>query len=782
MIELRQWSCRHADGKIVLATCLGFLWTVLVNGAAPWVEMPTLGQAASMLGYAQDFAHMHWYTIHAYSFGYPTPVSLATGLPMAVVAGWLLRLGLPASDAYTATVALILLVGFAGAYRFALRLGARAYLPAFAATAWMGLPMVWAHQSYSSLAMGMALLPLYVSSAYALAGSSTSTRGRLFQMVEFTALCVVAIFMDGYTFMMFAVATCVVFSLRVIQYGNRREWMSLVGLTLPVYVVGFMIAWLLYTRYVGRAGFETAPLGVFRGWATDLEFIARPTQGTFWLWDAIGAGQVRSEALRYGDASVWVTTFALPSLLVAAYGLFSLPRTSGRPWIWVAVALVGLYLALGPVLKIGVVKADGMLDQAMPASAGLMATGSEWLSTHLPGFRSMRASYRWEALFLLGLWGLIASCIGQSPDRRIVWWASAYLGIILLNAPHLGDQWNDFRSYRHGMESIDDQLEHALSLRIRPGERTLLLPLNNDVMANYLAPRLRIRAYNVGGDKQIEIARPEWPLTLRGFGMGVFDSGDLPGVRRALLDGDVDVVVIAYFDSLWSAHLWPCVSEARGYSAATRALFAGNLRFACPSQTRAAYAPLVQAMREDELLSVEDEPLFSVVRLKPAYTSVAGRRQAKALTLRNVAFPMSVAVDSHADQVLGDGWYVREPVNRWSGAHANLMLPVTATCRSAGCVLDLEMIAFAATDRRPVEVKVTIAGGETVSTPFHDDAKATISLNIPPHEEVIDVSIDVPEAASPSALGMSADGRVLGASLLRIDMRPAMPHPVTRDR
>ncbi|MGN6093163.1 MAG: hypothetical protein ACTHOL_12485, partial [Luteibacter jiangsuensis] len=69
-------------------------WALAVNGAVPGFATPTLGQAASMLGYAQAFADQHWYSLHARSFGYPVPTSLATGLPLAWVAGLFLRLGL----------------------------------------------------------------------------------------------------------------------------------------------------------------------------------------------------------------------------------------------------------------------------------------------------------------------------------------------------------------------------------------------------------------------------------------------------------------------------------------------------------------------------------------------------------------------------------------------------------------------------------------------------------------------------------------------------------------
>src|ERR1700754_2253574 len=210
----------------MVALIVGVLWTLLVNGALPFVGMPTMGQAAFMMGYAQAFADQHWYAIHARSFGYPVPTSLATGLPLAWLAGWFVRMGAQTYDAYAAAVAFWLVAGYVGAYRLAKHFGASVILAALAAATWMTLPMVWAHQSYSSLALGMALLPLYLCSALTLFDplvASTWRKGCAATI--FVALCVVALFMDGYTFMMFASASAVLFAFQLIT--RPSTWLAI---------------------------------------------------------------------------------------------------------------------------------------------------------------------------------------------------------------------------------------------------------------------------------------------------------------------------------------------------------------------------------------------------------------------------------------------------------------------------------------------------------------------------------------------------------------------------
>ncbi|WP_207906767.1 hypothetical protein [Luteibacter rhizovicinus] len=697
-------------------------------------------------------------------------------MPLAWLAGWFVRLGLQASDAYAAADALWLIVGYVGAHRFARALGAKSGMAALAAAAWMTLPMIWAHQSYSSLALGMALLPLYLSSALALFDLSTASfRRQGCAAAIFVALCVIALFMDGYTFMMFAVASAILLAFRFI--ASPVSWPGIARGVLPAYLVGFGGAYLLYTGYMGQSAFSPAPLDFFRGWALDLTFLIKPSQGEFWLWDWLGWSRARSDSVFFGDASVWITTFALPLSFIGLGCFLAVRKHDRRAWLLLVVALFGLYMSLGPSLKIGAVKPDGASGPFMQAEAGLMPTGNAFVSEHIPGFRAMRAAYRWEALFLLGMWGLVVLGAARARPRHGWVWTAVYVLLIVSSMPHLVDMSRDYRNYRRDLATIDREVAAPLAARISVGSKVFFMPFGNDVMANYLSPRLGVIAYNVGGDKQIEIARDRWPPNLQKFAMNRFGLGDLPAIRATLLDHEVDAVIIPYFDSLWAAHLWPCVAEAKGYSALTLALFDTNRSFLCPAQIKAAYAGNVEALRKDALLSVDEQPLFSIVTLKPMYASEAGRREARAKLLSGVHYPLDIVNDVEAaDAVLGNGWHDKEPVNRWSGASADLTIPVPAECKQGGCTAEFHLLAFAATPQRPVSVSLAIVdvsgvSASPVSATMLDDAVHTLAVPVPEGRSVVTLHVDVPAATSPAALGMSVDSRVLGASLRGIDFR-----------
>jgi hypothetical protein len=528
---------------------------------------------------------------------------------------------------------------------------------------------------------------------------------------------------------------------------------------------------------MGRSAFAAAPLEFFRAWGLDLLFLAKPPQGEFLLWDWMGWGGVRSDSVFFGDASVWLTTFALPLAIVGLGCFLALRKHEKRAWLLIVIAMFGLYMSLGPTVKFGAVKPEGANGPFMQAASGLMPTGNAFFSEHVPGFRAMRASYRWEALFLLGMWGLVVlgAAHARPGQRRI--WVGVYLILIISSMPHLGDMWSDYRSYRRDLATIDRDVSAPLAARLREGSKVFFVPFNNDVMANYLSPRLKVLSYNIGGDKQIEIAREQWPVNLRKFAMNRFDASDVLAIRVALLERDADAVIIPYFDSLWAAHLWPCVAEAKGYSSRTLALFGANTAFLCPGQIKAAYAANVRALSNDAVLTVEDLPLFAIVKLNPSYVGDTGSDAARASAVSVERYPMDVIKDGGAaDAVLGEGWNDPEPANRWSRDRADLTIPVTAECQQGGCVAEFQIVAFAATLQRPVSVSATITNAAATEAPavdqvMTDDAIHTVAVPVPAGRDVITVRLDVPAATSPAGLGMSTDARMLGVSLRRIDMR-----------
>ncbi|KJV31635.1 hypothetical protein VI08_13290 [Luteibacter yeojuensis] len=752
--------------------CIGLAWTWVVNGAVPGVLTPTLGQAASMLGYAQAFADKHWYTIYADSFGYPVPMPLATGLPLAWVAGWFLRLGMWAPDAYAASVAFWLAAGYLGACRFAMRLGAVVWMGALAAAAWMTTPMVWAHQGYSSLALGMAMLPLYAGSGFhALDVDGRHLRTLLVAAARLLAVCCLAIFMDGYTFVMFGVVTGMAWGARVWGVSTRRRAL-VVGL--PICLVGFGGGIAAYRAFMGISSYDVAPLQYFRGWGLDILFAGKPPIGQFWLWDVLGWHGIRNESMFYGDASTWNTSFVLPLALAGVASMALCVGRDRRAWLLLAVAVVGFYMSLGPTLKVGSTKPPGIVSQDMPAGQGLAPTGTAFAYEHVPGVRNMRATYRWEALCFLGLWGIVT--LGAAGTRRRASWTIAYLLLVVSMSPHLGTSWGDYRAFRRSFSHIDHAFAAPLAMAIPPGDRVFFAPWNNDVLVNYISPKLRISSYNVGGDKQLDIARKGWPGSLTSLAQNRLDIIDAPALVNVLLSGDADAIVIPYVNLLYGAHIWPCPAEAEGYSHSTLALFESRTDFLCPGGIRAAYQPVVRRLANEPLLAVVDMPLFAVAALRPEWRGPSGRERAWAVRVSGVSLPADVATaPAMVERMLGSGWHGPEPTLRWSSAHASLVLPEPVSCRASGCVARLQVSAFVGRDDHPLHLRLSAADATSnalLDVPLTDASMRELAIPLPRGREAVEVTLDVQGATSPAALGVSPDPRILGVGLSRIDVGP----------
>ena len=343
-------------GALVLS--LGF--ALVLHGALPFLAAPTRAQAVWTAGFAQSFVNDSLLSIYAKNFGGPQPAWIMFGLAGAYPAGLLIAFGLHPVDAYAATAALWLSVSFLSAWYLGLQLGVRPWLSVASALLWISMPVIWAHAGYSMLSFGIALLPLYFLATYrVLALKSVEELGRARTACLFLAICIIAVFMDGYTFMMFVVGSIILAAYVFVRTPQSRR--HLLTFAFPLFAAGWILAYLLYAAYIGKTEFDPSSLKFFRGWGADVLFFIAPTRGIYWLWDAIGWSVARSDRDFFGDASVWTTTFCLPLILAGAIAWFLTRSHNALATGFLLMALFGLYMSLGPSLKIGSVRPEAMI-------------------------------------------------------------------------------------------------------------------------------------------------------------------------------------------------------------------------------------------------------------------------------------------------------------------------------------------------------------------------------------------------------------------------------------
>ncbi|MGO4527067.1 hypothetical protein AB4097_19675 [Microvirga sp. 2MCAF35] len=528
------------------AAILMLAMVFVVNGTIPGLLTPTTAQAFWTTGFAQSFIN-NGFSIFAHNIGAPEPAAIAFGLAGALPTAAFLKLGLPAADAYAAAFALWLTVAFGGAYKLTRRLGGEPLAALISATLWCTAPVVWFHHSYSMLALGMALLPFYFYCSVRVLDNPTS----LANFLLFQLACLVAAFMDGYTYMMFAVATG--FALLFSLMQDRIHKPLIPAAKLFSIGAGLLISYILYALFVGRSQFVPSPIDFFRGWGANLEFFFIATKRILLLPDLLGISDARTSQEYFGDSSVFKSSFSIVIILAAIYIAATAKNDRKTIALFGVIALFGFYMSLGPSVKLWVYRPEG-LDQAMPKSYGLFSTGSAFLSEHFPGFKNMRASYRWVALGVFGCWAIVAVMLSSarwSPMQKAI----VLLAVAAFNIPSINIMLGYYGT-RIEVMSRNAVVEELAPL-VKKRETIAFLPFRNDFFVNYLASKLDIRTYNIGGDKNLAAAQESWPETMQRFSQDEIDPDFVSNVRALLENEDANAVVITYIDMLATAHGGP---------------------------------------------------------------------------------------------------------------------------------------------------------------------------------------------------------------------------------
>jgi hypothetical protein len=457
------------------------------------------------------------------------------------------------------------------------------------------------------LSFGFALLPLYLFFAlrliYHLPAKARLWHNIITNYLPFLLICLLAIFIDGYTYVMFLVAAGCFYFIALIRGDVSRIRMA--SIIAPVLLLGLILSYIAYTHYIGLPSFDVAPLEVFRGWGVDVIMMLIPTQGVSWLCDAFHLSVPRSDQEFFGDASVWMTTFSAPLLVLGAWGFLVAKRHHLAVHL-LCISLLGFYFALGPSLKVNsrrppsaetIASIKSPTYWTMPKNVALFSTGSAIVSEHLPGFKSMRASYRWSGLLFVGLFGLTVLLVRKFREGGKNAWVYVIPSIvILLNLPDLPRQFADNRANRKAMEQMRTDL-HPLNEYLGPGARVVFYPQGNDFIVNYLSAEGRYYTYNVGGDKNIELASKFWPQSIRKF-FSTPVTGDFDQeIAKVLLSKNADYVVIPYFDTLLNASAWPPAKEII-------------------SERRTNFAPAIVRLSQDPRILIKDDNLYIVFSLK----------------------------------------------------------------------------------------------------------------------------------------------------------------------
>lgn len=131
------------------------------------------------------------------------------------------------------------------------------------------------------------------------------------------------------------------------------------------------------------------------------------------------------------------------------------------------------------------------------------------------------------------------------------------------------------------------------------------------------------------------------------------------------------------------------------------------------------------------------------------------------------------AANSASGLLLNEGWHAVETSHVWSKAHASLWLPAPPVCQKQACEAVLQFVVFGASPQRPVGVQWQhTATGKRHTWTARSGERLEARIPLPAGALSHELTLQVPQAASPSQLGLSDDARALGVGLQRVDLLP----------
>jgi len=529
---------------------------LLLNGAVPFLLLPTLGQAWWLSGFAQSMANSGLFSIYATNFGLPEPAGISFGLVAAKLQSILIQIKIDPAHAYTLTFAVIFFFAFNGCRRFCIYYRVGNVSSSLLALVWLSLPIVWNHAGYSTVSLGFSLLPTYLFIFVIYLEKIEAEGPRVFVYLGFFLVALFSVFVDGYSFALLAIGSCVILIMRIIE--KRLEAWRRVHIEVIPTIAIFAVSAIVYKIYFGQASFDKWPIDYFRGFGLDPSYFFIPNKGVSWMFDSLSLTVDRDPRLHFGDSSVWLTTFGLPLLVLGVLRIRSSFRVD-KFWSYafLVLGLFAFYMALGPSMKFFSFKPEE-LGASMPAEYARFSTGSEYLSKYLPGFSDFRATYRWIALFLACTWMLLSMSFSKNDAKQeSVFELSLLICLFALFTPDLIEKTKIYRGNLLSFQNLENEFVEELGEIVNPNELVCFLPYGNDFLVNYSVSKINAKSYNIGGDKNLFYARKFWPKNMKNFKMWKTDSDFVKRMMTVLVEKEADVVVLPHVDMLWAAHAWP---------------------------------------------------------------------------------------------------------------------------------------------------------------------------------------------------------------------------------
>ncbi len=592
----------------VCVLCAIWVFILAVNGLLPGMA-GYIPSVFSDLGAIQCGEHSLSALIHlrCMAIGGDVGAIITLGSPLTLLCSLILVVfPVSVNAVYFMVTAGLMLIALLGAYNLIHALRVSRYIALTCSALYLLLPITLSMQSFGGTYWGCVLLPSYIFLVWKMLQglSYRSWRGVIPISILWIVLSGFSLFMDGYSFFMFATSSIVLIG--VWSWGRWREvqvWIAC-GLFLGANGISFV----LYRHLLPGSGSWADSIDLFRAMGADFVTFFRPA-GSLWWVKALGI-HFNSSPL-WGDGSNSSSNYiGFLMLGLSAFGVYIFRKKVTQ--LGVALLVIGVIafiLSLGPSLKVNSIKptsVDGPVAHSsylMPSSDALMTLPTTVFYKVVPGLKSMRATYRWHVLTMLVMVSFAAFAIQNLVDRKKL--KIAYILLALLCLELIPNPVDSIKAHLHVASEIaqfNNAVLKPLATYVKPGQRIIYYPNavgNNDFLADYLTPSVNAWTYNIGGDKAQAIAYMHMPQPIYSLLTTDDNPATLPQsgaqMRAVLQKKLVDEIIVPTFDLRWDSYSWPPVSR----------------------DTYSRAQLIIQSAKHDGLL-VSGGGYFYVVRLKPS--------------------------------------------------------------------------------------------------------------------------------------------------------------------
>jgi hypothetical protein len=561
---------RSKSNLFRIITVAAFLFLIFIHGLLP--------ELATRLNYADygsiDCGSQHLSGLfHAkcYDTGGPAGHAIVTGLPTTFVGALLHKvLALSAMWSFSIVGMTVMAISMWGVYRLLRATNVGRWLALVGSVTYLLAPIILSMHNFNGTYWGVLLLPAAIYTFWMMLQYSLGNKcyDALLSFGFSLLVNLTLLFEDGYSFTMFSVAAL----LMLVTWSWMRWREAKIWLTIAAYVLSVAIAYKVYKHIIPAAGSWTDSILLFRAMGLDVVTLFVPG-ANLWFSQVLGFHTSLPSHL-WGDgtnsSSNYVGIFLITG---AAAGLYKLGKNITR--LTVALLLIGcasFLLSLGPALKIDSQRPTNLgkivthASYLMPSSASVAPLPSVYVYKNVPGFKAMRATYRWHVLTVLVLvifaFGFL-QFLFERGQRRL---ALALAALLLLNfMPNPFRTLRTQSAIRNEVHGLQGDVIKPLGKKIRPGTHIVYFPNslgNNDFLANYITPEIKAWSYNIGGDKALAIAlgkmpKPVTDLIIKGDSGGQISKDSGRQMASLLRQGYVHAIVIPRFDLRWDSYTWP---------------------------------------------------------------------------------------------------------------------------------------------------------------------------------------------------------------------------------